>query len=160
MYEVEAVLLEAQESDNEGDEGKQGDSDAEEDSEQSPISKSPLDKVHQLAIYVHASPQRKDEFETVRAAKNPETPKGLLPLKDVQTRWYSKEAAIARVIRLRKTVVAIHTRTGSKCPRFTKQDFEALEIIQPTLMVVHSPRPSEYSPAAWRRYPVACSRGD
>ncbi|KAJ9116495.1 hypothetical protein QFC22_001640 [Naganishia vaughanmartiniae] len=105
------------------------------DLDQSASSQSPLDKVHQLAIYVHSSPRRRDEFETVRAVKNPETSKGLLPLKDVKTRWNSKEAAISRVIRLRKTIVAFTTRAGSKCPRFTKQDFDALEIIQPTLKV-------------------------
>ncbi|KAJ9103168.1 hypothetical protein QFC21_002590 [Naganishia friedmannii] len=101
-----------------------------EDSELDEPAQSPLDKVHQLAVYVHSSPIRREEFEWVRAAKNPRTPSGLLPSKGVKTRWNSKEAAIARVIRLRNTVTAFTTPSpGTKCPRFSKKDFDALEII-------------------------------
>jgi len=99
-------------------------------------SDSPVDLVHQLGVYIHSSPQRMEEFEKIRCKKNPDTPKGLLPLKDVVTRWNSKEAAIKRVLRLRETVEA-YTRvsTGKKCPRFTKEVFEALSVIQPALKV-------------------------
>lgn len=92
--------------------------------------------VHQLGVYVHSSPKRMEDFERIRAKKNPETPKGLLPLKDVVTRWNSKEAAIGRVLRLRATVESFTTRaTGGKCPQFKKSTFDALRVIQPTLKV-------------------------
>lgn len=72
----------------------------------------------------------------MRAKFNKDTPVGLLPLKDVATRWNSKEAAIARVLRLRETVDYFTTRAKSdKCPRFNKKVFEALVRIQPTLKV-------------------------
>ncbi|KAJ9092756.1 hypothetical protein QFC19_008609 [Naganishia cerealis] len=77
-----------------------------------------------------------DEFEKIKLAKNPETPRGLLPLKDVITRWNSKEAAIARVLRLRETVMSFTTRTNAKkCPKFNKAVFDALLLIQPSLKV-------------------------
>lgn len=60
--------------------------------------RSPVDLVHALGVFVHSSPQRMEEVERVRAIKNPETSKSLLPLKDVVTRWNSKEAAIERVL--------------------------------------------------------------
>lgn len=97
--------------------------------------KSAVDLVHQLGVYVHASPKRMAAFAQIRANKNPETSKGLLPLKDVVTRWNSKEAAIKRVLRLRATVESFTTRdTREKCPRFDKKVFVALERIQPTLI--------------------------
>lgn len=77
-----------------------------------------------------------EEFEKLRAARNPETLKFLLPLKDVVTRWNSKEAAIARVLRLRATIESFTTRAkGKNCPRFNKQVFDALRLIQPSLQV-------------------------
>ncbi|KAJ9117620.1 hypothetical protein QFC22_004470 [Naganishia vaughanmartiniae] len=98
--------------------------------------KSPVDLVHQLGVYVHSSPLRMDEFERIRAANNPETRPGLLPLKDIVTRWNSKEAAIARVLRLRATVEVYTTREeGNKCPRFKKAVFDALAVIQPSLKI-------------------------
>ncbi|KAJ9112258.1 hypothetical protein QFC22_006342 [Naganishia vaughanmartiniae] len=97
---------------------------------------SPVDLVHQLGVFVHASPKRRAAFEKVRADRNPDTPKGLLPLKDVATRWNSKEAAISRVLRLRETVEYFTTRAKSdKCPRFNKKVFDALLRIQPTLQI-------------------------
>jgi hypothetical protein len=90
--------------------------------------------VHALGVFVHASPKRMAIFEKIRASKNPATPKGLLPRKDVVTRWNSKEAAIARVLRLRATVGSFTTRVISdKFPRFTTKVFDALERGQPTL---------------------------
>ncbi|KAJ9095036.1 hypothetical protein QFC21_005829 [Naganishia friedmannii] len=96
----------------------------EEDLEEPDEDSTPLDMVHQLAVFVHSSPQRMEEFEKARGKLNPATPKGMLPLKDVVTRWNSKEAAIARVLKLR-----------SKCPRFTKSTFDTLKLIQPTLKI-------------------------
>jgi hypothetical protein len=97
---------------------------------------SPVGLVHRLGVYVHSSPQRMEEFERIRSIKNPETPKGLLPLKDVVTRWNSKEAAIARVLRLRATVEIFTTRaTSKKCPRFDTATFDALALVQGSLKV-------------------------
>ncbi|KAJ9122637.1 hypothetical protein QFC22_002066 [Naganishia vaughanmartiniae] len=97
---------------------------------------SPVDMVHQLGVFVHGSPRRMDAFERVRAVQNPETPKGLLPLKDVVTRWNSKEAAISRVLRLRKTIEAYTARqTANNCPIFTRATFNALAIVQPSLKI-------------------------
>ncbi|KAJ9111765.1 hypothetical protein QFC22_006424 [Naganishia vaughanmartiniae] len=101
-----------------------------------PTGNSPVDLVHQLGVFVHASPKRRAAFEKVRADRNPDTPKGLLPLKDVATRWNSKEAAISRVLRLRETVEYFTTRAKSdNCPRFNKKVFDALLRIQPTLQI-------------------------
>ncbi|KAJ9111504.1 hypothetical protein QFC22_006531 [Naganishia vaughanmartiniae] len=55
-------------------------SDEEEDADEN----SPVDKVHLLAIYVHASPRRRDESERFRAELDPDTPQGILPLKDIK----------------------------------------------------------------------------
>lgn len=97
---------------------------------------SPIQLVHQLGVFVHHSPQRREEFEKVRQVHNPTETKNLLPLKDVVTRWNSKEAAIARVLRLRATVEHYTMRTKHKlCPRFSRDDFHALEAIQPSLKV-------------------------
>lgn len=99
---------------------------------------SPIDLVHQLGTYVHSSPQRMEEFERIRAMKNPETPKGLLPLKDVVTRWNSKEAAITRALRLQSTMESFTARsiaTGKKCPRLDKAVFQALALVQPSLKI-------------------------
>ncbi|KAJ9109919.1 hypothetical protein QFC19_001899 [Naganishia cerealis] len=97
---------------------------------------SPIDMVHQRGVYVHSSPQRMEDFERIRAVKNLETPKGLLPLKDVITRWNFKDAAIAHILRLRATVESFTTRSsGRKYSRFHKSVFDALEIIQPSLKV-------------------------
>jgi hypothetical protein len=97
---------------------------------------SPVDMVHQLGVYIHSSPLRMDEFERIRAAKNPETPKGLLPLKDVVTRWNSKEAAIQRILRLRASVEVFTAReTNPKCRRFTRETFAALDIVHPSLKI-------------------------
>ncbi|KAJ9120568.1 hypothetical protein QFC24_005253 [Naganishia onofrii] len=99
-----------------------------------PTGNSPVDLVHQLGVFVHASPKRRAAFEKVRADRNPDTPKGLLPLN--ATRWNSKEAAIARVLRLRETVEYFTTRAKSdRCPRFNKKVFDALLRIQPTLQI-------------------------
>ncbi|KAJ9116497.1 hypothetical protein QFC22_004939 [Naganishia vaughanmartiniae] len=82
------------------------------------------------------SSKRMAAFEKVRASKNPETPKGMLPLKDVITRWNSKEAAISRCLKLRATIESFTARANStKCPRFPSKVFDALERIQPTLAI-------------------------
>jgi hypothetical protein len=99
---------------------------------------SPVDLVHRLGVYVHSSPKRKEAFEKVRAKRDPDTPQGLLPLKDIITRWNSKEAAISRALRLRRTIESYTTQeymNDSKCPRFTKGVFDALQVIQPTLKI-------------------------
>ncbi|KAJ9095956.1 hypothetical protein QFC21_005318 [Naganishia friedmannii] len=110
--------------------------DADEADENAEQGTSPIDLVHRLGVYLHSSSLRMDEFERVRAAKNPDTPKGLLPLKDVVTIWNSKEVAIKRVIRLRDTIEVYTTRTRyPKYPRFPPEVFSALETIQPTLKI-------------------------
>ena len=97
---------------------------------------SPVDMVHRLGVYVHSSSLRMDEFERIRAIRNPETRPGLLLLKDVVTRWNSKEAAIKRVLRLRGTVEVFTAREDDpKCPKFTSEVFAALDIIHPSLDV-------------------------
>jgi hypothetical protein len=92
--------------------------------------------VHRLGVYVHSSPHRRDAFETIRKAKNPELSRGNIPLRDVPTRWNSTEAAIRRAILLQDTILAFTNRYhGDHCPRFTKDTFRALQAILPALEI-------------------------
>jgi hypothetical protein len=61
---------------------------------------------------------------------------GALPLKDVPTRWNSKELAIRRAIKVRATIKIFCIRyRGDKCPQIDDNAFRILELIQPALKV-------------------------
>ncbi|KAI5454309.1 hypothetical protein NCC49_004367 [Naganishia albida] len=76
------------------------------------------------------------KFESVRKEKNPTSAPNCLPLKDVPTRWNSKEAAIRRILKLRATVKTFCMRYKSEhCPQLTDDAFRILELIQPDLAV-------------------------
>lgn len=74
--------------------------------------------------------------EDIRKNRGSHTPRGLLPLKDVPTRWNSAEAAIRRVLRLKKNMQAFCARyKHERCPQFTHEYFAALELLQPALAI-------------------------
>jgi hypothetical protein len=80
--------------------------------------------VHLPKAFVHGIPQRMEAFEkNVKKHNEHSINPGLLPLKDVVTRWDSKGVAIARKPEPRETIAAPTTRwAGHKtCSRSKKE---------------------------------------
>lgn len=94
---------------------------------------SPIGMVRQLAKYCLKGAKRK-RFAAVRDAQQKELPRPIFPKADVSTRWDSTQAAIARAIELKKTIL-VYTASAppGKCPPFTADTFKALEQILPML---------------------------
>jgi hypothetical protein len=92
--------------------------------------------VHALGVIVHASPVRMETFEMIRNERNPTSTAHSLPLKDVPTRWNSKEMAIRRVLALRATIKTFCIRYRSEgCPQLTDDALRIRELIQRALRI-------------------------
>lgn len=78
---------------------------------------------------------KRRRFASVRDKEQPDVGK-IYPWADVSTRWNSTYDAIARAVKLKKTIIAYtSTIQNKKCPRFTLETFKALEQILPTLEI-------------------------
>ncbi|KAJ9091495.1 hypothetical protein QFC21_007195 [Naganishia friedmannii] len=97
---------------------------------------SPIVLAHSLGVFVHASPARMEIFETMRKDRDPTTRTGTLPMKDVPTRWNSREAAVQRILKFRATIKVFCIRFKcERCPQLGNDTFRVLELIQPALAV-------------------------
>lgn len=97
---------------------------------------SPIGLAHSLGVFVHASPARMEAFENIRKERDPTITRGILPLKDVPTRWNSREAAIQRILKLRATIKVFCIRYKcERCPQLADDTFRILGLIQPALAV-------------------------
>jgi hypothetical protein len=66
--------------------------------------------------------------------KQPDLPAGLLPTRDVRTRWNSTFDAVDRALRLKETILAYcNGNTEKTCPKLNGDVFTALSVMRPVL---------------------------